>query len=514
MTKKKIIIISAVSLLLVTAFVIGLVAVILSQKHLDYMKDDLSRYIRISEKDYKDFTVELDLDKVTDKDVERKILNLLYENRAEKPKYDGANVTNLPITVGDRVHLYYRGYTVDENGNQTELPNASNLFSEMAVLDIGALEFIPGFEESLIGINPKDCPLFEYITNGEVKTGDVIYLTYSAILPDGTTTTKTSERIDLSSANVDTLYGAGFKKFFLGKTIGTKLTEKKTFELADGSAVYYEMTVDGVTRCEKDAVTIDAYFPKSYSEESLRGVHAKFDVYVRYINVYETPEYNEKFITETLKMTAEDLKEYDGATILEKHKAYLRAEAEKENEEIRKSFIEASVWVHLKDKVKVKRLPESDVNEIYDEYFYEIQATYQTYYSGTYQNVDAFAVAYLGLDANANWRAYITKRAEDVITEKLIFYYIIREQGLVPDKAEFDKLYNESVEEYLKYYSNDIYKEELDKITDEAEKAERMLQIREEMLTYYGEGYFEEIVYYDFAKDKIIDFAKIVEKGN
>ena len=515
MTKKKIIIISAVSLLVVIAFVIGLVAVILSQKGLDdYMKDDLSRYIKLSEKDYKEFTLEVDFDEVKDSDVERKILNLLYQNRSDKPKYDGANVTNVKITAGDTVHLYYRGYTVDENGVETEIANSSNLLSEMSTLDIGSLEFVPGFEESLIGLVPNECTQFELIKSGKVKAGDVIYLSYKALMPDGTTKTKTSERIDLSAVNTETAYGAGFKDYFVGKTVGEKITEQKIFEVKDGSVVYFEMTVDAVTRCEQNPVTIDVYFPKSYSEESLRGVNAKFDVYVRYINIYDTPEYNEKFITETLKMSTEDLTSYPGETLVEKHRAYLKEELVKENEKIERSFIEASMWAHLKEAVKVKKLPDSEVYEVYEQYFSEIQTTYQAYYASAYQNIDAFAVDYLGLPKNSDWRAYITGKAEEIITEKIIFYYIIREEGFIPSAEEFEKMYNESVQEYLDYYTENIYKEELEKLTDEAEKAERLQQIKQEMLDYYEDDYFDEIVYYEFALDKIIDLVNVVDKAN
>ena len=56
------------------------------------------------------------------------------------------------------------------------------------------------------------------------------------------------------------------------------------------------------------------------------------------------------------------------------------------------------------------------------------------------------------------------------------------------------------------------YQKELDKITDTAEKNERINEIKAEMLEYYGEGYFEELVYYEAALDKIFEFATVVEE--
>ena len=185
MKKRNIVIISIVAALLLAAVIFGLVAVIIMQRDFDYMKDDLSKYIEISESDYKNYDIELYFDEVTDKDVERKIMALLYQNRDKEPQYNGGNVTNLPISVGDKVHFYYRGYTVDETGRETDLENASNLLGDISTLEIGSLSFIPGFEESLIGKNPKDYTKLELETSGTVQPGDVIYLSYSAMLPSG-----------------------------------------------------------------------------------------------------------------------------------------------------------------------------------------------------------------------------------------------------------------------------------------------------------------------------------------
>ena len=523
MKKRNIVIISAVAAVLVLAAVFGLVAVIIMQRDFDYMKDDLSKYIEISESDYKNYELTITLDEVTERDVERKIMSLLYQNRDKDPQYNGGNVTNLPISVGDKVHLYYRGYTVDENGRQSEVAGSSNIFGNAAALEIGSLSFIPGFEESLIGINPKDFAKLELETTGNVQEGDIIYLTYSAMLPDGKTVQKVSERINLSESGIDDFYGIGFKDYFEGiknpdgktgspKEIGKKISESVTFPYGAGSAVYFDMTVTHAQRAVQNILTVDAHFPADYQEKSLRGLDVKFDVYIKYINVYNTPEYNEKFITDTLKVTAEELSSYSGATLVEKHRDYLKALATEENEEARSTLTEEAMWEYYHSKVKVKKLPETDVNEIYKEYYNETVATYEAYYSSAYDSVDKFAKDYYELSAGESWIDHITAKAEKVIVEKMMFYYIIRKENLVPQSDEFDTLYNEVVEEYLGYYADEIYKSELDAIKTEEERAKRLLEIKEEMLGYYGEEYFEEIVYYDYALDDIISFATINPK--
>ena len=523
MKKRSIVIISIVASALVAAVIFGLVAVIIMQRDFDYMKADLSKYIEISENDYKNYDIELYFDEVTDKDVERKIMALLYQNRDKEPQYNGGNVTNLPISVGDKVHFYYRGYTVDENGREIDIENASNLLSDISTLEIGSLSFIPGFEESLIGKNPKDYTRLEIETEGTVQQGDVIYLSYSAMLPSGETVQKVSERIDLSYSGIDALYGLGFKDYFEGvgnpdgktatqKEIGKRISESVTFAYGSGSAVYFDMTVTHAQRAAQNVLTIDAHFPADYKEKSLRGLDVRFDVYIKYINVYNTPEYNEKFITDTLKVTAEQLSSYSGATLTEKHREYLRALAAEENSEVCRALTEEAMWEYYHSRVKVKKLPKEDVNEVYKEYYNEVLSTYEAYYSSSYNSVDKFAKDYFGLQSGESWIEYITKKAEEVIVEKMIFYYIIREEKLVPSGEEFDSLYNGAVEEYLVYYADNIYKSELEALKTEEERQKRLAEIKDEMLDYYGEEYFAEIVYYDYALDDIISFANVKRK--
>lgn len=503
--KKRNIICIALSALLAFASVFSLAAC--SDADVNYIKDDLSEYIELAESDYKNFELNLKYDSVTEADVDRKIMGLLYENRDKEPQYRGANVMNLPITVGDTVHFYYRGYTVDAEGRQTDIKNSCNFFSSIHLLDIGSLSFIKGIEESLIGKNPEDYPKLELKDAGSVCAGDVIYLTYRALLPDGSAREGEMERIDLSRDDVNTLYGEGFKEYFEGCTIGKKI-DSTTFKFDTGSIVYYDMSVDYATSCEKNPLTIKAHFPHDYAEKSLRATDAYFDIYIKCINVYHTPEYDETFIKSTLKFTDEMLAEYPGDTLVKKHRAYLYAEAERENAEERRTVKEDAVWEYYADKVKVKKLPEAEVREVYDDYYYEINTLYSSYYSDSFPSVSAFAVQYLGLSSGENWLDYITEQAKAIVTERLMFYYIVRREGFLPSEEEYSRLYEENVNEYLSYYSKEIYGNELDKITDPVAKEARLLEIKGEMIDHYGEEYFAEMVYYDYALDDIIGFAK------
>jgi len=175
---------------LVLVFIIALVAIAIinATQSISYLEDDLSKYVYISEEDYNDFTVTVKPDTVTDASVQRRIMSLLYKHRDEKSLYGPGYVRNIPITVGDVAYIYYRGYTVDENGKETDLERACNFFdTDPHALGIGSLQFIQGFEDALIGAVPKEHTQLEVITSGEVAPTDVIYLTYTVFLPNGDT---------------------------------------------------------------------------------------------------------------------------------------------------------------------------------------------------------------------------------------------------------------------------------------------------------------------------------------
>ena len=63
--------------------------------------------------------------------------------------------------------------------------------------------------------------------------------------------------------------------------------------------------------------------------------------------------------------------------------------------------------------------------------------------------------------------------------------------------------------EHLNYYLEEIYDDELAGLKTEAEREARIIEIKEEMMDYYGEEYFRELVYYEFAYDTVISFGKI-----
>lgn len=479
-------------------------------KEFSYLESDLSDYVSVSASDYKNFTVTLPDLSVKDSDIERKIMGLLAENRISEALNSGTKMYRVPVTVADDVYIYYRGYTVDENGVETDVENSSNFLGKEHKLTIGSLSFAEGFEEGLIGAIPWDHhfdPEHERLTEGEIKKDDVIYVSYTAFLPDGTSIYNNNERIDLKRADTDSRYGVGFTSFLLGEEveIGKKVASK-TFEYGEGSVVYSDLKVNYSLRCKNEPLTIDARFPYDYAESSLRGLPVKFDVYFSGAVIYDTPEYDESFITDTLKLNEEKLSEYEGESIVEKHRDYLKKEVESEKNTLREFLIEEKMWEHLSAVSVIKDLPRDQVEEIYAVEYKQIESEYNMYFSSYYDSLEEYAYNMYGYK---NLKKDLLAEAEKTVSEKVIFYYIIREENLLPTEEEFDSLYESLVTKHLNYYLEEIYDDELASLKTEAEKEKRMAEIKEEMMDYYGEEYFRELVYYEFAYDTVLSFADI-----
>ena len=527
MTRGQIIITTIASILIVAIVAVAVVFIvraITDDGTVDYINDDLSKYITLSEDDYKNIVVSGPFQTFSEVDVQRKINKLLAENKSKTSEYDGLAMTTKPITVGDEVEFVYRGYTVDEDGNEVDFSGGTNL-NERTKVEVGSnliitenttkSYFIPGFVEQFIGKRPADYESFSMQKSGTVEAGSVIYLTYNATYPDGRSAQKVAERIDLSLDNVDKKYGDGFLAFILGTEEGTEpqkigeALEKKTFKYGDqGSVAYLDMKIDYATTCESTPLTIDVVFPADYSEKSLRGVEAKFDVYLHTAVVYNTPEFDESFIRETLKVTDADVAEYEGAGIVEKYTALLRKEAQDEVDEINETVIADAIWEVLLEKVEVHSYPEATVEEYYNNYYNEIASIYAQN-STAYEDIDDCAVSYLGLPVGTDWRARLTKTAESVTLEKVVFFYIMQKEDFIPKGDELTALYNEAVQSHLDYYIK-LHAEELESLEGEAYDAE-ILTIKAEMLEYYGDDYFYETVYYTYGTKKMVENLAVVK---
>lgn len=505
--KMTLIVVSAlvVAAILVTAAV-GIANMVRAQHRFNYLTDDISRYINFSGS-YEDITLDISIDAVTESDIDEYIAKKLVENKSKTPRYNGAGVKNMPISVGDVAHIYYRGYTV-EDGKEIEVDNACNFSSSTPdELEIGSGSFIPGFELGLVGKNPKDHTKLERVKSGLVLDNMVIYITYSALYPDGSGAVDAFARIDLSG-DVDGTFGEGFEEYIIKKEIGKEITDAKTFKTEDGDTIYYDITVNYATKNEENPITVSAYFPYDYSEESLRCKEVFFDVYVEYVVMYDTPELTDEFVSETLKMNDTNLEGCDGATLAEKYRSFVRNKLNEEYEKEYATVVEDSLWVKLAENTTVKEYPASAVSEVYDEYYSDLLIQYENY-GTSYSSISAFAYTYYEITDGTDYKTYITNQAKAVVKEKLIFYYVARTENLLPTAEEKDAIVQRTLQEYVDYYLENDSSYDRDKFDSDEKYNEAVEKLRSDLLKYYGQTYFDEIAYYEVVSEKMIDSINI-----
>ena len=514
--------ITAISLAAVTVILLvaGLIiALTTNNTRLNYMEDNLSAYITLSVDDYKNFPAEINVAKPTELEVNDKIIKLLCANRVE-PEGDAPYKKNIPVAAGDAVSIYYRGYTLTAEGKKDYFDGGCNFSSATpSSLEIGSGSFIPGFELNLVGKNQKDYATFEKVDEGYVKADDIILITYSVFRGDGSKEESKSATIDLSDAEaVDAKWGAGFAEYWtnaeakheIGKKIEDTITVGSIKDAAKEDA-YTNVTVTEVYRIhddDKPVLEVEAFFPLSYSKEELQGKTAYFETFILAVKDYEAPEFDEKFITETLKVTADDLVSYEGEGIVEKYKSLLKEEAEEDYKDQVLDAVATVFWKHILEVAKFKKLPKGDVQSYFNSLHSQIETAYPNYQS-SYSTLDAFARAYLGLDSKADWEAELRKDAEQSVKQKIAFYYIIRQENFIPGDAEYQalkkELYDREIESYLEYYGI--------KETDK-DYADKLQSAKDLIDSTYADSYWDTQVIFEYGVEKICALAKVTNKAD
>lgn len=483
------------------------------EDEVDMLSDDLSEYITLLESDYKDYPVTSVLDEYTEDHLTRRINQLIVNNREKHPnnqKEEGFR--GIAIALGDTVKIRYRGYTVDENGVETDIPNASNFMeSDTPNSDgtipgeyrIGQGKLVSGFEEGLIGKVPNQYGTFFRIGSGKVEENQVLYVSYYSS-SESLNKRVSYERIDLSREDIDKVYGDGFRALLLSSEIGVSLETRDTFKRGEESVQYFDMKIEFATDFEDNPITVDVVFPKNYPDATLRGVEAKFDVYVDYVINYQTKPFDETFILKTLGVKESSLSSYEGEGILEKYKNFLREELREEIKVSNSKLIIESMWSHYKSKVKVHALPESMVNGYYNNHYNNLCSVYEKYQD--YYSLDEFAILYLnteyglGIADNSDWRAALSNFCKASVLEKLIAFYVIRAEGLFPNDEEYDKVFSDIILSYAGDEVSTLEGDAYDMFLEDSKK---------NYIEALGEQAVKEEIYFNFGLQKLVSYAKI-----
>ena len=550
--KNKIIILSLVGALLLGAIIITVFAVIDYVKrdpNFDYLTSDLDKYVYLSEDDYRGYEIKLDIASPHDYDVDVVLLNLLAANAKEEPVGDGAYYTSgFTIGVADHVFIRYRGYLKDTDGSQIEVSGMCNFVSASSQeLTIGSGQFVPGFELNLVGRNLNDFPKFEKITSGKVEEGMVIYVSYTRKTV-GSTTTDTdvkaeSVRIDLTDPNSYSKLGEDVLKHLVGADIGVA-KDLDGITMGNATYNYKSFKIDFATTCEKEATNggkpmqiVECYFPYDYgtngtSSAYLRNETAYFEVYVEKAQDYAAPVLDDEFIKTVVGKEGSPINEadltanYEGDTLVDKYKAYIKEYLEEQYEEEYRSMVEDAMWEHYLAKAEFKKYPGIKVEPIYDEYvedvYYQFEQTggqLQDSLTGeykTHEDIDSFAIAYLGLtySDNKDWRSVLYTMSESLVGERLILYYLIDKLNIEISDELLEKTIADVKQEYLDEYIKQSLEYEKNQNSDfktpTGEEYEKYVNDRsQELFAYYDDAYFTETAYYEIALDKFLELPVV-----
>lgn len=542
------IVVSSVLLAVLVAGIIIIAVNYMKQKeeeNFEYIESDLTKYLTIENTSYKDYTVNLNIAKPKEKDVDVTLLNLLASKKGSALNDASAQLSGT-IGAGDIVNIYYRGYTRDKDGNEVFVDNMCNFGNKndsgvytYSSLEIGSNSFLPGFELDLAGETFSSKNNFVMIKDGLVKDGQIVYISYTRQL-DGSTASndkieKSAERIIIADGKdkIDAKYGAGFYDKLITLTVGSTATDTVEGTVDGKKYNYTNLKIDFATECEKkdNYILVECYFPYDYKlDPNLRNKTAYFEVYVQSMVDYESEELTNEFIEENLTdkdfgVTAEDLEKHkDEGDRVAQLRAYIKNLLDEDYKELYRKELEKAMWEHYHKEgiANVIKYPQVKVNAIFNEYYDDV--LYQFEQSGgviktllgeekTCKTVDEYAVIYLGLEyaENQDWRAYLTSLSENLVKERLILFYIMKEENLMPSaevlaarKQEVEKEY---FDEYIYQYSEKYGINKSD-YTDE-KWAEFEAERYKELHDYYDDAYFTEITYYEIGLDTFLSWPSV-----
>lgn len=503
-------------------------------ENFDYLTSDLSKYLSIDEKNYKNYKASINIAKPRDIDVDVTILNLLASKKGEALNV-GKKYTYGNISAGDIVSIYYRGYLKDADGNEQFVANMCNFANEApADLEIGSNNFVPGFELDLVGVDFTKANQLVKIKEGKPTDSQIIYISYTKQL-DGSTaaadkTTATAERIILATDDIDKKYGEGFEDKLRSLTIGDTSGASFSSTIDGKKYNYTNLKINFATECEKEGtmINVECYFPYDYQIATLRNRDAYFEVYIHGIEEYDAPQFTDEFVDKNLKdkdfgVSKEDLEGYEG-TSTEKLRAYLNDLLWEDYEETYRTLLEEAMWDHYHDKnvTEVFKYPKSKVDTIYYEYYNDVIWQYEN--SGgsitnalgesvVAESVDEYAVIYLGLEyaEDDDWRDVLYTMSESLVKERLILYYILRKENLVPSAEKLAEQIAASKQEYMDEYIAQYlaeYNKDKEDYTEEEWKTFEQDRAKE-LYDYYDDDYFTEIAYYEIALDTFLTWPTV-----
>ena len=490
----------------------------------DYLSENLDEYIYISDANYtgyKGYEVTISSDEITDATVRAFINRILVEKRGDASNL-GKSEYNSTLEIGDDISVFFRGFIKDKDGNLKEQLSFSNFTVtdekyRIYALGAGTLDKLGLYvEEALVGCDLSKYASCQILTTPQViLANDVVYVSYDAIYNGATAKSVKEQRLDLANPDKE---NAHLTEYIVGKISGDTYSPNKVFSTESGDKIIYSnIKVERVMRfpdAGQEPFRVTTKVPASWSETSLQGKEITLEFFIDYTIKYDTPTFDDAFITDTLEVDAASLDSYEGEGLTGKYftyvKEYLKAVDKAEIESV---MIDA-LWSHLYDIAEIKKLPEDEVERIYNDYKIQFKDAFDKN-PGEYKTVDEFANAYVSEVAGSSlvWTDYFRQEAEAEVKQKLIFYYIVKRENLLPSEEEFLKLKETLIEVELAstLYEKGISRDNFD--SDAAYEA-AVAPYRKEAEAVYADGeYLNWSVHYEYAIPKMSAFGKVVYRN-
>jgi hypothetical protein len=120
---------------------------------------------------------------------------------------------------------------------------------------------------------------------------------------------------------------------------------------------------------------------------------------------------------------------------------------------------------YLTGKAVCVNLPQPELDYYYNAYLEEIEYYYNYYksYGGSafteqYPDLDSFAKSYMGVEADADWKAELNKLCEDMVKKDMITHAIAELEGF---EAITDEEFNAEIQYWVDYYQGYMTKDEI-----------------------------------------------------
>ena len=190
-----------------------------------------------------------------------------------------------------------------------------------------------------------------------------------------------------------------------------------------------------------------------------------FYVAVEYAVQYTIPAYTRDTVENTLQYECEKDFYASDAAYLSEFEGYVQTYLESDiAEDVEYEKINA-LWNYLTENATCVNLPQLELDYYHAAYVEEIEYYYDYYsaYGGSsfteqYPDFDAFARAYMGVEADGDWEAELNRLCEDMVKKDMITHAIAELEGM---ETVSDEEMQAELDYWVDYYSGYMSEEEI-----------------------------------------------------